>query len=130
MPLFRKERSYTFSTRADQGRSRRSTTSGSGVDVVRHELNHRQAEFGDYRRRARRLQLQRLHHRRARLHAAALERVRRLPARPAVLLRARTCRPRKMTGREWQSAFYIRDRWNVHAEAHGQRRACAPSTTR
>ena len=45
MPLFRKERSYTFSTALTKVFT--SHELRVGVDVVRHELNHFQAEFGD-----------------------------------------------------------------------------------
>ena len=45
MPLFRKERSYTFSTAMTKVFT--SHDLRVGVDIVRHNLNHIQAEFGD-----------------------------------------------------------------------------------
>ena len=46
MPLFRKERSYTFSSALTWVKGRHQVR--TGVDVVRHELNHIQAEFGSF----------------------------------------------------------------------------------
>ena len=46
MPLFRKERSYTFSSALTWIKGRHQVR--TGVDVVRHELNHLQAEFGGF----------------------------------------------------------------------------------
>jgi len=46
MPLFRKERSYTFGTALTWVKGRHQVR--TGVDVVRHELNHFQAEFGSF----------------------------------------------------------------------------------
>ena len=45
MPLYRRERSYTFSTAVTK--VYQSHDVRLGVDVVRHQLNHIQAEFGD-----------------------------------------------------------------------------------
>ena len=45
-PLFRKERSYTFSTALTKVLPKHEVR--VGFDFVRHELNHFQAEFGDY----------------------------------------------------------------------------------
>ena len=47
MPIFRKERSYTFSSALTKAFTTRHELR-AGIDVVRHSLNHRQAEFGDY----------------------------------------------------------------------------------
>ena len=46
MPLFRTRAQLHVQHRADQGVSRKHDVR-LGVDVVRHELNHVQAEFGD-----------------------------------------------------------------------------------
>jgi hypothetical protein len=46
MPLFRKERSYTFSSALTWIKGRHQVR--TGIDIVKHELNHIQAEFGDY----------------------------------------------------------------------------------
>ena len=85
-----------------------------GVDVVRHELNHIQAEFGDYRRRARRLPLQRHRHRRARAtrRCCGTSSAGFLLGLPDLL--GKDVQTEEMTGREWQSAIYVRDRWNVN----------------
>ena len=44
MPLFRNERSYTFSSALTKVMSKHEMR--VGIDVVKHELNHYQAEFG------------------------------------------------------------------------------------
>jgi len=46
MPLFRHERSYTFGSALTYVKGRHQFR--TGVDVVRHELNHFQAEFGSF----------------------------------------------------------------------------------
>ncbi len=46
MPLFRHERSYTFTTNLTKVLPKHELR--FGVDFVRHELNHYQAEFGNY----------------------------------------------------------------------------------
>ena len=46
MPLFRHERSYTFGSALTWVKGRHQFR--TGVDVVRHELNHYQAEFGSF----------------------------------------------------------------------------------
>ena len=46
MPLFRHERSYTFTTDLTKVMPKHELR--FGFDFVRHELNHYQAEFGDY----------------------------------------------------------------------------------
>ena len=110
MPLFRRERSYTFSTAITKAFATKHEVR-TGVDIVRHELNHRQAEFGDYGLRG----------------GFAFSgfttgvpgytpllwnNFAGLPARAAVVvLQGRA--DRGETGREWQSAVYIRDRWNI-----------------
>ena len=81
MPLFRKERSYTFSTAL-------TWCQGPAPGAHRHRRRAPRAEplpgrVRQLRRRARRVPLQRHRHRRPRLHPAGLERARRLPARPA-----------------------------------------------
>lgn len=109
MPLFRKERSYTFSsalTKVFPGHEVR-----VGADVVRHELNHIQAEFGDYGVRggfsfsgnitgAPGYVSQRWNQ-----YAAFLMGL------PSFF--SKDVQTEEMTGREWQSALFVRDRWNV-----------------
>ena len=111
MPLFRKERSYTFSTALTKAFATRHELR-MGVDVVRHQLNHRQAEFGDYGLRGG-------------LSFSGL-----LTSTPGYTPLAwnqfggfllglpsyfsKDVQTEEQTGREWQSAFFIRDRWNVN----------------
>jgi len=108
MPLFRKERSYTFSsaltwvTGAHQVRT--------GVDVVRHELNHIQAEFGGFGGVRGGFQFNGLvtatpgYIPQVWNELAAF--VLGLPA-----VRQKDVQPIEMTGREWQYGFYVTDRW-------------------
>ena len=46
MPLFRNERSYTFSSALTWVKGKHQVR--TGIDVVNHELNHFQAEFGGF----------------------------------------------------------------------------------
>ena len=110
MPLFRKERSYTFSSALTK--VFRSHDLRFGVDVVRHELNHIQAEFGDiggvrggFRFNG---------------NVTGAQGYTPLLWNDfgAFLLGLQTYQGKdvqteEMTGREWQSAVYLRDRWNV-----------------
>jgi hypothetical protein len=110
MPLFRKERSYTFSSGITKVFN--SHDVHAGFDLVRHELNHIQAEFGD---------------------AGGVRggfrfngTVTGVPGYTPLLwnqfgtfllglqtYQGKDVQTEEMTGREWQSAFYVRDRWNV-----------------
>jgi hypothetical protein len=110
MPLFRKERSYTFSSAITKVFPRHDVR--LGVDIVRHELNHRQAEFGDYGLRG----------------GFSFSGNTTGAAGYTPLLWnqfagfmlglpsffSKDVQTEEMTGREWQSAVYIRDRWNVN----------------
>jgi hypothetical protein len=110
MPLFRKETSYTFSSALTKVLTKHELR--FGVDVVRHELNHLQAEFG----------------------AAGGVRGRLafgddVTAAPGYIplqwnafatfllglqdFHSKDVQEIEMTGREWQAAAYIRDRWQV-----------------
>jgi len=110
MPLFRKERSYTFGTALTWVKGRHQVR--TGVDVVRHELNHFQAEFGSFGGV-----------RGGFSFAGAVTGtpgyvpqvwnelgavVLGLPSR-----RQKDVQETEMTGREWQHAFYATDRWQV-----------------
>ena len=110
MPLFRKERSYTFSSAVTKAFASRHELR-AGVDVVRHELNHRQAEFGDFGLRGG-----------FRFGGLATGTTGYtgllwnqfgdfLLGLPSFF--SKDVQTEDMTGREWQSAFYVRDRWNV-----------------
>jgi hypothetical protein len=109
MPLFRKETSYTFSTAVTKLWNRHEIR--SGFDFVRHQLNHVQAEFGDYGVRGG-------------LSSSGL-----ITATPGVLPLAwnqyaafllgrasyfsKDVQTEEMIGRENQFGLYVRDRWEV-----------------
>jgi TonB dependent receptor-like, beta-barrel len=110
MPLFRRERSYTFSSALTKAFPQHDLR--MGIDVVRHELNHRQAEFGDYGLRGG-------------FNFGGL--VTSIPGYTPLLWNqfadfllgrpssfSKDVQTEEMTGREWQTAVYIRDRWNVN----------------
>ena len=111
MPLFRKERSYTFSTALTKVFT--SHDLRVGVDVVRHALNHIQAEFGDIGG--------------VRGGFRFNGTVTGVPGYTPLLwnefgtfllglqtYQGKDVQTEEMTGREWQSAIYLRDRWNVN----------------
>lgn len=110
MPLFRTERSYTFSSALTKVFPRHELR--AGVDVVRHELNHIQAEFGPYGVRG---------------GFAFSGNITGAPgyvaqgwnSYAAFLMGlsssfSKDVQTEEMTGREWQSALYLRDRWTVN----------------
>jgi hypothetical protein len=112
MPLFRKERSYTFGTAVTK--VFQSHDVRVGVDVVRHELNHIQAEFGDIGG--------------VRGGFRFSGTVTGAPGYTSTLwnefgtfllglqtYQGKDVQTEEMTGREWQSAIYIRDRWQVNS---------------
>ena len=109
MPLFRTEQSFTFSSALTKVMTKHELR--FGIDVVKHELNHYQAEFGSIGGvRGRFTFATRSPGRRA--TSRRVELVRRLPARPAVDA-GKDVQEIQMTGREWQMAAFIRDRWQV-----------------
>ncbi len=110
MPLFRKERSYTFSSALTKVFTKHEVRLGG--DVVHHRLNHIQAEFGNYGVRG------------------GLSFSGNITGAPgyvalgwnqyaAYLLGqssffSKDVQTEEMKGREWQTAIYLRDRWNVN----------------
>ena len=110
MPLARKERSYTFSSALTKVFPKHELR--FGVDVVRHELNHFQAEFGDMGLKGgftfnglltatpgyTQLQWNQF-----------ADFLLGLPS-----YYSKDQQEIQMTGREWQSGLYVRDRWNVN----------------
>ena len=111
MPLFRKERSYTFSSAITKVLPRHEVR--IGVDVVRHELNHIQAEFGGNGGV------------RGQLTFSGLTTG--IPGYTPLTwnsfagfllglqtFQGKDVQTEEMTGREWQSAVYVRDRWTLH----------------
>ena len=89
MPLFRKETNWTFSTALTKVLPKHELR--VGFDFVRLELNHHQAEFGDYGLKGG-FSFSDNIDRRPRLHVAGLEPVRRLPARACRTTTRRTSR--------------------------------------
>jgi hypothetical protein len=110
MPLFRTEQSFTFSSALTKVFTRHEVR--AGIDVVKHELNHFQAEFGS------------IGGVRGRFTFADS-----LTSAPGYIspgwnsfagfllglqsTQAKDVQEIEMTGREWQMAAYIRDRWQV-----------------
>jgi hypothetical protein len=110
MPLFRKERSYTFSTSLTKVFTKHETR--IGVDVVHHQLNHIQAEFGTYGVRGG-FGFSGNTTGAAGYTALAWNQFGGfLLGLPSSF--SKDVQTEEMTGREWQNAFYIRDRWNVN----------------
>jgi len=112
MPLFRHERSYTFSTALTKVYQNHDLR--AGVDVVRHQLNHIQAEFGDIGG--------------VRGGFRFNGTVTGVPGYTPLLwnefgtfllgqqtYQGKDVQTEEMVGREWQSAIYVRDRWNVNS---------------
>jgi len=111
MPLFRKEITYTFSSALTKVFSNHEVR--GGVDIVKLELNHRQAEFGDI----------------GGLRGAFTFQgnTTGTPGYTPLMWNqfasfllgtanyyTKDVQTEDMTGREWQSAFYVRDRWRVN----------------
>jgi Carboxypeptidase regulatory-like domain/TonB dependent receptor len=109
MPLSRNEVNYSFSSGLTKVFSRHELR--TGIDIVRMELNHRQAEFGAYGLRG---------------GFGFSDNITGAPGYDArswnsfaafLLGRAssysKDVQAEDMTGREWQTAFYVRDRWRV-----------------
>jgi hypothetical protein len=109
MPLFRDERTYTFSSALTKAFAQHELR--AGVDVVRLELTHRQAEFGTYGLRGG-----------FGFDSLTTSTPGYIPLMwnqfAGFLLGipssfAKDVQTEDQTGREWQSAVYVRDRWNV-----------------
>ena len=111
MPLFRRERSYTFSSAVTKVVPKHELR--FGVDVVRHELNHIQAEFGGNGGV------------RGQMTFSGLTTG--VPGYTPLLwnnfagfllglqtFQGKDVQTEEMTGREWQSAVYLRDRWTLN----------------
>lgn len=112
MPLFRKEINYSFSSALTKVLSKHELR--TGVDIVKMELNHRQAEFGNYGLKGG-FSFSRditgasgyIAPRGGTWNSFAAF----LLGRSSFL--AKDVQTEDMTGREWQTAFYVRDRWRV-----------------
>lgn len=110
MPLFRKEINYSFSSALTKVFSKHELR--TGVDIVKLELNHRQAEFGTYGLRG---GLGFSGNTTGTSGYAALA----WNQFAGFLLGyassfAKDVQTEDMTGREWQNAVYVRDRWRVN----------------
>lgn len=116
MPLFRKEINYTFSSSITKVFSKHELR--AGAEIVRFELNHRQAEFGDYGLRGG----LRFDGNITSVKPAAGVADTYTPLIwnnfAAFLIGnasyfAKDTQTEDMSGREWQNAIYVRDRWRV-----------------
>ncbi len=109
MPLFRKEVNYSFSSALTKVFAKHELR--AGFDLVKLELNHRQAEFGPYGLKG--------GFRFDGLVTGAPNYVSLGWNRFADFLLARPnffskdVQTEDMSGREWQFAYYLRDRWRV-----------------
>ncbi len=113
MPLFRTEQSFTFSSALTKVMTKHEVR--VGIDIVKHELNHFQAEFGS------------IGGVRGRFSFAN-----ELTGIPGYVspgwnsfggfllglqsIQAKDVQEIEMSGREWQSALYVRDRWQVSSK--------------
>lgn len=109
MPLFRKEINYSFSSALTKVLSKHELR--VGVDIVKLELNHRQAEFGNYG-------LKGGFSFSGTVTGASGYVAQNWNSFAGFLLGlpsfyAKDVQTEEMTGREWQSALYLRDRWRV-----------------
>jgi hypothetical protein len=110
MPLFRTERSYTFSTALTWIKGRHQIR--TGVDVVRHALNHIQAEFGSFGGVRGGFQFGGL----TTATPGYIPQVWNELAAFSLGLattRQKDVQPEEMTAREWQHAFYVNDHWQA-----------------
>jgi hypothetical protein len=109
MPLFRHERSYTFSQALTWVKGRHQVR--TGIDVVRHELNHFQAEFGNYGLKGG------FQFGGSVTGAAGYNSTVWNELGAFVLGRAsfygKDVQEIEMTGREWQLGYFIADHWNA-----------------
>jgi len=109
MPLYRHERSYTFSQALTWVKGRHQVR--TGIDVVRHELNHFQAEFGQYGLKGG------FQFGNAITGAPGYNSTVWNELGAFVLGRAsfygKDVQEIEMTGREWQLGYYLADHWNA-----------------
>jgi hypothetical protein len=109
MPLYRKEINYSFSSGLTKAFAKHELR--AGVDIIKLDLNHRQAEFGTYGLKG---------------GFAFSGNTTGAPGYTALAWNqfagfllglsssfAKDVQTEDMTGREWQNAVYVRDRWRV-----------------
>jgi len=109
MPLFRKEINYSFSSALTKVLTKHEVR--VGVDIIKLELNHRQAEFGNYG-------LKGGFGFSGTVTGASGYVAQTWNTFGAFLLGlpnfySKDVQTETMTGREWQNAIYVRDRWRV-----------------
>ncbi len=109
MPLFRKEVNYSFSTGLTKVLAKHELR--AGFDLVKLELNHRQAEFGNYGLKGG-FSFSGTTTGASGYTALAWNQFASfLLGLPSYY--AKDVQTEDMTGREWQTAYYLRDRWRV-----------------
>jgi hypothetical protein len=112
MPLFRKERSYTFSSALTKVIPKHDLR--LGVDVVHHQLNHRQAEFGNYGLKGGFSFSNNTTGAASYVSPGWNNFAGFLLGLPSFY--AKDEQPYEMTGREWQTAIYLQDKWAVNSK--------------
>ena len=118
MPLFRKEINYSFSSALTKVFAKHEMR--VGFDLVKLELNHRQAEFGDYGLRGGLSFAGSITGAKSPdPNNSTIQYTPRAWNQFAAFLLGRASffskdvQTEDMTGREWQTAYYVRDRWRV-----------------
>jgi hypothetical protein len=112
MPLFRKERSFTFSSALTKVIPHHDLR--LGVDVVHHRLNHRQAEFGNYGLKGGFSFSNNTTGAANYVSPGWNNFAGFLLGLPSFY--SKDVQPEEMTGREWQNAIYLQDRWQVSSK--------------
>jgi outer membrane receptor protein involved in Fe transport len=113
MPLFRKEVSYTFSTALTWVKGRHQLR--TGLDVVNHQLNHIQAEFGSFGGVRGGFEFGGL----TTSTPGYIPQIWNELAGFALGLptvRQKDVQPEEMTAREWQYGFYVNDHWQASSK--------------
>ncbi len=109
MPLFRKEINYSFSSALTKVFPKHEVR--VGVDIVKLELNHRQAEFGNYGLKGGFSFSGNTTGASGYTALAWNQFAGFLLGLPSFF--SKDVQTETMTGREWQNAIYVRDRWRV-----------------
>lgn len=109
MPLFRKEINYSFSSALTKVFDKHELR--VGVDIIKLELNHRQAEFGNYGLKGGFSFSGNVTGAPGYTALAWNQFAAFLLGQPSFF--AKDVQTEDQTGREWQNAIYVRDRWRV-----------------
>ncbi len=110
MPLFRKELNYSFSSGLTKVLPKHELR--AGIDMVKLDLNHRQAEWGDYGLRGGLSFSGNTTGAPGYISPGWNSYAGFLLGLPSYF--AKDTQTEEMTGREWQWAYYLRDRWRVN----------------